>query len=168
MKRLVCTLGVALLALLALPSRQVTAAPPSSETIAEYVLAQNAATGEFSTLIAALSAANLVDALNRRGQFTVFAPTDEAFAGIGVTPDNVGDLPVDTLTDILLYHVTRGKRRSQSVVGADEIRMLNGDLVFPSVDGGTAFVNDAPILDVDAVLRNGVVHVIGGVLMPPM
>jgi uncharacterized surface protein with fasciclin (FAS1) repeats len=74
-------------------------------------LAVNAETGEFSTLIAALAAA--VDAYD---QVTVFAPTDAAFAAIGLTPDNVGDLDVGFLTDVLLYHLKEGHQFSRPVL----------------------------------------------------
>ncbi|UCF20904.1 MAG: fasciclin domain-containing protein [Gemmatimonadota bacterium] len=122
----------------------------------------------FETLVAAVVAADLVDVLNGKQHFTVFAPTDDAFAALGLDPDNVGDLPVDVLTDILLYHVTRGDRLSQSVVGAKQIRMVNGDLLF--VEGTTLVTpsNSAnlilDLIDIDA--RNGVIHVIDSVLLP--
>jgi uncharacterized surface protein with fasciclin (FAS1) repeats len=136
-------------------------------TIVEAALAANAETGEFSTLIAALQAAGLVDALNGRKQYTVFAPTDEAFAKLGLNADNIGTaLPVEDLTNILLYHVTRGNRLSQSVVGAREIAMLNGDKTAPSVRDDVAYLNDSKIVAADLRARNGVIHVIDTVLLP--
>ncbi len=122
----------------------------------------------FETLVAAVVATDLVDALNGKKHFTVFAPTDDAFAAIGLDPSNVGDLPTDVLRDILLYHVTRGDRLSQSVVGAKQILTLNGDRLF--VDGTSLVTpnNSAnlvlDLIDIDA--RNGVVHVIDAVLLP--
>ncbi len=128
----------------------------------------------FETLVFAVVAADLVDALNGNRHFTVFAPTDDAFADIGLTPETLQDaldsgaLTVEQLRNILLYHVTRGDRLSQSVVGAKQIRMVNGDLLFVQ---GTSLV--APnstanlvlnLIDIDA--RNGVVHVIDAVLLP--
>ncbi len=112
--------------------------------------------------------------LNGNRHFTVFAPTDDAFAAIGLTPATLQDaldtgaLTVEQLRNILLYHVTRGDRLSQSVVGARQIRMVNGDLVF--VDGTSLVTpNNAAnlvlsLIDIDA--RNGVVHVIDAVLLP--
>lgn len=128
----------------------------------------------FETLVFAVVAADLVDVLNGNRHFTVFAPTDDAFAAIGLTPATLQDaldtgaLTVEQLRNILLYHVTRGDRLSQSVVGARQIRMVNGDLLF--VDGTSlATPNNTAnlvlsLIDIDA--RNGVVHVIDAVLLP--
>ena len=133
-------------------------------SIVEIALGDDA----FETLVAAVVATDLVDVLNGKKHFTVFAPTDDAFAAIGLDPSNIGDLPTDVLRDILLYHVTRGDRLSQSVVGARQIRMVNGDLLF--VDGTSLVTpnNSAnlilDLIDIDA--RNGVVHVIDAVLLP--
>src|SRR5688572_13869116 len=74
-------------------------------TIVEAALAVNAETGEFSTLIAAVVRAGLVDTLNGKRQFTVFAPTDAAFAKLGLNAGNIDTVPLDALTNILLYHV---------------------------------------------------------------
>ena len=84
--------------------------------------------GVFDTLIAALLAADpiVLETLDGRGQFTVFAPTDEAFADIGQDPDTIGDLDQETLTDILLYHVARGRQSSKPVLNKKRIRMLKG------------------------------------------
>ena len=148
------------------PTTQLTRAPKNNAqpSIVEIALGND----NFETLVAAVVAADLVDVLNGKQHFTVFAPTDDAFEAIGLNPDNVGDVPVDALTDILLYHVTRGDRLSQSVVGAKQIRMVNGDLLFVE---GTSLVtpnNSAnlvlDLIDIDA--RNGVVHVIDSVLLP--
>jgi uncharacterized surface protein with fasciclin (FAS1) repeats len=139
---------------------------PTSSTIVETALAVNAETGEFSTLIAALAAADLVGALDGKGQYTVFAPTDAAFAELGLNAGNVGTLPTETLTDILLYHVTNGRRASQSVAGARQIHMLNGDFTRISTSAGSVYVNDAMVVAVDVSASNGIVHVIDSVLMP--
>lgn len=160
-------LAIVMLFVVALPATQ--AAPPtpaSGPTIVEVALAVNAETGEFSTLIAALQAADLVDALNRKGKFTVFAPTDAAFAELGLDAGNVGALPRETLTNILLYHVARGNRLSQSVVGADQMRMLNGQFTDVSATDAGVFVDEAQIVTVDVLAGNGVIHIIDGVLLP--
>src|SRR5690606_24188763 len=86
-----------------------TVTPPAAPTVVEVALAVNAETGEFSTLIAALQAAGLVETLQGAGPFTVFAPTDAAFAAIDLNADNIGSLPVDALRNILLYHVAPGR-----------------------------------------------------------
>jgi uncharacterized surface protein with fasciclin (FAS1) repeats len=143
------------------------AARPASGTIVSTALAVNADSGEFSTLIAAVVAADLVDTLNGNRQFTVFAPTDAAFAKLGLNAGNIGTtFSKAQLKNILLYHVTNGRRDSGSVVGSDRIRMLNGGFITPSVSGGNAFVNDSKILAVDIKTGNGIIHVIDTVLLP--
>jgi len=141
--------------------------PASATSIVDVALAVNADTGEFSTLIAALVAADLVDALDGRGQFTVFAPTDAAFAAIGYDDSNIGDLPVEALKNILLYHVAQGRRYAEDVLSSDKYRMLNGDFAMIEFDGVDAFIDGAPIVQTDVEADNGVIHIIGGVMLPP-
>ena len=135
-------------------------------TIAEIALGVNADTGEFSTLLAALEAAGLVQALDDKKQFTVFAPTDAAFDAAGLNPGNIGDVPVEELTNILLYHVSRGRRTAATVTASDRIRMLNREFATVSVTDAGAFIDDAMIVMTDIFADNGVIHVIDGVLMP--
>lgn len=135
-------------------------------TIVEVALSVNAESGEFSTLIAALQSAELVGALNGKGQFTVFAPTDAAFAKLGLNAGNIGTLDKATLRNILLYHVARGARYAEDVVDASRIRMLNRGFTFVTVSGSTVSINDAQILAVDIKASNGVIHVIDTVLLP--
>lgn len=130
----------------------------------------------FSTLVAAVVKADLVTTLDGRRQFTVFAPTNDAFdaaaaalLGEGSTGiDLVEGLDVETLTEVLLYHVSPGNRLSQSVLSANRIRMLNKDFLF--VDGltleGNASSADLVVDLVDIRARNGVIHVIDFVLLP--
>jgi transforming growth factor-beta-induced protein len=142
-------------------------APSEGPTLVGTALAANAESGEFSTLIAALVAADLVDALNGPRPYTVFAPTDAAFAALGLNAGNIaGALDTETLTDILLYHVTRGVRPSPSVVGANNLLMLNGDRVSVSVNDEGAFVNASKIVGPDIRTSNGVIHIIDAVLLP--
>lgn len=143
------------------------AAPPDTPSIVDIALAVNAENGEFSTLIAAVVAADLVETLSGNRQFTVFAPTDAAFAELGLNAGNIGEL-VDkaTLTNILLYHVAHGHRLSQSVVNAQQIRMLNKDFTHVSTTEAGTFINDSMIVGVDIEARNGVIHVIDKVLLP--
>ncbi len=161
------------IALLAAPVSAKGSKAPSGDSIVDIALAVNAKTGEFSTLIAALGSANLVDALDGKGQYTVFAPTDEAFAELGLNAGNVGSVP--GLADILLYHVTEGRRWSNSVFNANNskaIEMLNGGYVWANPDlsltDGSAATGDArivaPLFNLSA--SNGVVHVIDSVLIP--
>jgi uncharacterized surface protein with fasciclin (FAS1) repeats len=142
------------------------AADARGPNLVEVAVSQNAATGEFSTLIAALVAADLVDAIAAPGQRTVFAPTDAAFAELGLNAGNIGTLDQATLTQILLYHVTPGRRIARSVVPADRLRMLNGGFTAISRQAGGVFINDAAIVATDVMASNGIIHVIDGVLLP--
>ena len=135
-------------------------------TIVDVARAVNADTGEFGTLLAALETAGLVAALDDKGQFTVFAPTDAAFDAAGLNPGNIGDVPVEELTNILLYHVSRGRRTAATVTASDRIRMLNREFATVSVTDAGAFIDDAMIVMTDIFADNGVIHVIDGVLMP--
>ncbi|MDT8436747.1 MAG: fasciclin domain-containing protein [Gemmatimonadota bacterium] len=146
-------------------------------SIVGTALAVNGESGEFSTLIAALQAAGLVEAPDGRGQYTVFAPTDAAFAELDAflqanTPLTLADVVADTelLTDVLLYHVKEGRRISNSVLPARQLDMANGDKVFVAEGGlrdaagqSVGFVPD--LIDIGAT--NGVIHVIDTVLLPP-
>ena len=131
--------------------------------------------GNFSTLVAAVQKAELVDALNGNRHFTVFAPTNTAFdnaaeavLGGGATgTDLVDALDKDTLTNILLYHVTRGDRQSQSLFPPKSVKMLNGDRTVTSIEDGKPFINDSEIIIKDIRASNGIVHVINAVLLPP-
>ena len=154
--------GSLLIGLVAAP----VAARRAGPSIVETAIAVNAESGEFSTLIAAVQAAGLVDVLNGNRQFTVFAPTDAAFAALGLNAGNVGTaLDAATLTDILLYHVTTGRKDAAEVVASDTIRMLNGDRVDVTVGGGV-FVDDAEVIITDIRTSNGIIHVIDAVLLP--
>jgi uncharacterized surface protein with fasciclin (FAS1) repeats len=142
------------------------AAPAPAPTIVDVALAVNAESGEFSTLIAAVVSADLLTELSARGQRTVFAPTDAAFAKLGLNAGNIGTLPKAALRDILLYHVTTGRRDAAAVVGSTRIRMANGGFTTVSVGGGGAFINDAQIVVTDVAASNGLIHVIDSVLLP--
>jgi transforming growth factor-beta-induced protein len=140
--------------------------PSERTTIVDVALSVNADTGEFSTLIAAILAADLADALSGNGQLTVFAPTDAAFAALDLDADNIGDLDTGTLTEILLYHVAKGRRMAEDVVSSTQIRMLNGGFTSISLMDGSAYIDDAMIVSTDVPADNGVIHVIDAVLMP--
>jgi uncharacterized surface protein with fasciclin (FAS1) repeats len=167
MKRILPVLLVAvLLVTFAVPA---LAAPPGP-TIVDVAIAINAETGEFSTLIAAVLAADpaVLETLTGNGQFTVFAPTDAAFAELGLDATNIGSaLPQDVLTDILLYHVARGRRDSGAVLGSDRIRTLQRGFLFQ--DGGVLTDNlgrEANIVIVDVPAANGIIHAIDAVVLP--
>jgi uncharacterized surface protein with fasciclin (FAS1) repeats len=132
-------------------------------TIVETALAVNAETGEFSTLIAAVVRAGLVDTLNGHRQFTVFAPTDAAFAKLGLNAGNIDTVPLDALRNILLYHVAPGERFAEDVVTATKVRMLN--MQFAPIGTGPT-IGGAGFVAVDVDVCNGVIHVIDSVLIP--
>jgi len=142
-------------------------------SIVDIALAVNKETGEFSTLIAALSSANLVKKFDKCGKIglTVFAPTDAAFAKLGLNAENIGKaLPRKTLTNILLYHVAVGSLFSGDVVSREMIRMANGKYVGVDVNDMGVFLtsNNTPaqIVTVDIAADNGVIHIIDTVLLP--
>jgi uncharacterized surface protein with fasciclin (FAS1) repeats len=150
----------------------VMAAPPG-DTIVDVAIAINTDTGEFSTLIAAVLAADpaVLAKLDGNGQSTVFAPTDAAFALLGLDATNVGTaLPQDVLTDILLYHVAPGRRYSPAVIASDRIRtLLRGRDGFLFQDGGVLTDNlgrEANIILTDVEAANGIIHVIDAVVLP--
>jgi transforming growth factor-beta-induced protein len=127
---------------------------------------------DFSTLVAAVQAAGLVETLSGEGPFTVFAPTDDAFAAaldaLGITADELL-ADTETLTSILTYHVVAGEVPSSDVVTLDgqSVETVNGATVDITVDGDTVMVNDATVTAVDVEASNGVIHVIDTVLLPP-
>ena len=141
----------------------VIAAKPGNLTIVGLVLQDE---GEFDVLQAAVVRAGLVDALNGTAQYTVFAPTDLAFVTtLGVASeaaaiDAVNTMPVETLTDILLFHVTHGRRNSQSVLAAPTYQMLNGTKLTRSQLSAAGFA----ATDISA--SNGIVHALNAVLLP--
>ena len=120
-------------------------------------------------LEAAVVAAGLVDALSGEGPFTVFAPTDDAFAALpaGLIDELLAD-PTGTLTDILTYHVVAGAAAmSTDLSDGQTIATLQGEEVTISIDGMMVMVNDATVIVADLVADNGVVHVIDAVLSLP-
>jgi len=130
-----------------------------------------ASTDGFSTLVAAVQAAGLVETLSGEGPFTVFAPTDDAFAAalesLGLTAEELL-ADTETLTSILTYHVVAGEVPSSDVVTLDgqSVATVNGAEVAITVDGETVMVNDATVTAVDVEASNGVIHVIDTVLLP--
>jgi len=123
--------------------------------------------GSFTTLVAALQKAELVEALSGEGPFTVFAPTDDAFADLLVQLDITAEdlLNHPQLTDVLLYHVVSGKVMSTDLSEGLEAETLKGDNVTISLEGGV-FVNNSEVTAADIEGSNGVIHVIDQVLVP--
>lgn len=126
------------------------------------------AAGSFTTLVAALEAADLVDALRGPGPFTCFAPTDAAFAKLpaGTVASLLEPGNKETLQSILLYHVVSGKVMAETVVTLDTAETLQGQSVSIAVVDGKVYVDDAEVLITDIECTNGVIHVIDTVLIP--
>lgn len=156
-------------------STATTEAPVEAEAAADEpgtIVDVAVANGNFTTLVAAVQAAGLVETLSGEGPFTVFAPTDEAFAAaldaLGLTAE---ELLADTelLTAVLTYHVVSGEVLAETVVTLDgeSVATVNGADVTIGVDGDMVTVNDANVVAVDVAASNGVIHVIDAVLLPP-
>ena len=125
------------------------------------------AAGNFSTLATALTAAGLVDTLKGEGPFTVFAPTDEAFAALpeGTIEALLADIPA--LTNILLYHVVSGDVRAEQVLGLSSATTVQGeDITIEIVDGNVVLNGVTLVTSTDIIASNGVIHVIDSVLLP--
>ena len=127
------------------------------------------ATGVHDSLVAALDKADLVATLQGDGPFTVFAPTDQAFADAGIDLDSFNtDEEIAALTDILLYHVYSGAVYAADVTDGLTVAMVNGDdLTFSVVDGTVSMGDGSTVTTADVAASNGVIHVIDKVLMPP-
>ena len=125
--------------------------------------------GSFSMLAAALQAAGLVDALKGKGPFTVFAPTDEAFAKLpaGTIDTLLKPENKDQLVSILTYHVVSGAVFAKDVVTLSEATTVEGKPVTIKVMDGKVYINDAQVIITDILTSNGVIHVIDTVLLPP-
>jgi uncharacterized surface protein with fasciclin (FAS1) repeats len=124
--------------------------------------------GSFTTLVAALKAAELVDTLKGEGPFTVFAPTDEAFAKLPegtlemlLMPENK-----EQLVSILTYHVVAGKVMAADVMKLDSATTVQGQDVMVGIMGGKVMIDDATVVIADVKASNGVIHVIDGVILP--
>ena len=145
----------------------------AEDTVAEEVVATEdivavaSANPDFATLVAAISAAGLVETLQGEGPFTVFAPTEAAFAALPeglleklLLPENIG-----VLTAILTYHVVPGKVMSSDVTAGD-VATVEGSTIAITTDMGV-MVNGANVVTVDVAASNGVIHVIDAVIVPP-
>jgi uncharacterized surface protein with fasciclin (FAS1) repeats len=155
--------NVVLAATLALGSigAQATAMGPSQDIVDTAVAA-----GSFKTLAAALQAADLIDTLKGPGPFTVFAPTDAAFAKIPKADLDALLKDKKALTAVLTYHVVSGKVMAADVVKLTQANTLEGSSVKIRVLGGKVMVNNANVTATDIIASNGVIHVIDTVIMP--
>lgn len=127
-----------------------------------------AAAGSFTILTKALDAAALKDALQGDGPFTVFAPTDEAFAKLpaGTLDELLKPENRQKLVDILTYHVVKGRIPAADVVGVDKAITLNGQSVTVNVQGQAVRINGSNVIKTDIDASNGIIHVIDEVLLP--
>jgi uncharacterized surface protein with fasciclin (FAS1) repeats len=138
----------------------------SSRAVQANIVETATSAGSFTTLLAAAEAAGLDATLTGAGPYTVFAPTDEAFAKL---PDGAVEALLadpDALREILLYHVVPGRVLSSQVIGLDSATTAQGsDVSFKVADNGV-LVNDARVISPDIQASNGVIHVIDTVIMP--
>lgn len=166
-----CGLGVLVadVALAAEVNRSASTGEPQSWLLAQAGNIVEVAAGDdqFSTLVTAVQAADLVEPLSSEGPFTVFAPTNAAFAALPadtlqalLEPENQ-----DLLTQVLTYHVVAGELGADSVIAASTLETLNGD-VNVNVVGDDVMINQANIVMADVPASNGVIHVIDQVLIP--
>ena len=142
-------------------------APAAKEAPAKDIVDTAVAAGSFKTLAAALKAGGLIEALKSEGPFTVFAPTDEAFAKLpeGTVADLLKPENKDKLVAILKYNVVAGKVTAADVVKLNAAKTLNGQEVKIDAKSGVK-VNNATVVKADIVTKNGVIHVIDTVLLP--
>ncbi len=126
-------------------------------------------TADFSTLNSAVLQAGLSATLSGTGPFTVFAPNNEAFTASGITPAVLASLPSDQVKNILLYHTISSKIMAAQVpAGPDApVAAANGDTLYVTSNSKGVFVNGTQVTQADVAASNGVIHVIGNVLMPP-
>ncbi|SHH20629.1 fasciclin domain-containing protein [Ferrimonas marina] len=132
------------------------------------IVAVVAGNDDFSTLVAAVQAAGLVETLQGSGPFTVFAPTNEAFAKLpeGTVESLLLPENKDQLVAILTYHVVPGKVTANDVVTLSEAKTVQGDSIDIMVQNGAVKVDNAQVIATDVAASNGVIHVIDTVIMP--
>ncbi len=132
-------------------------------------IVQNAVNSkDHTTLVAAVKAAGLVDTLQSKGPFTVFAPVNAAFAALpaGTVDNLLKPENKDQLVAILTYHVVPGKVMAADVIKLKEAKTVNGKMLHVKVNGSDVMINDAKVTSADIVASNGVIHVIDSVVLP--
>jgi uncharacterized surface protein with fasciclin (FAS1) repeats len=158
---------ILMVAVLAVLATTAWAAPVEQADTQKSIVALAKEDGRFTTLLSALEKAGLVDRLQGEGPFTVFAPTDEAFAKLPTA--TVEDLFANpqALSDVLSYHVVDGKLMAADVMQQETFEALTGQALTITTEGETVMINRAKVLTPDLTGSNGVIHVIDTVLMPP-
>jgi uncharacterized surface protein with fasciclin (FAS1) repeats len=150
----------------AAPQGAPAAAAPAAQAAGDIV-AVASSNPEFTTLVSALQAAGLVDTLQGPGPFTVFAPTNAAFAKIPKATLDAILADKATLTKILTYHVLPAKVTASQISNGQQATTVEGQPITLTVSGSTVKVNDATVVQADVAASNGVIHVIDTVLLPP-
>ena len=143
-------------------------AEPAKSGSGKDIVDTAVAAGSFKTLAAALKAAGLVETLKGAGPFTVFAPTDEAFAKLpaGTVESLLKPENKAKLTAVLTYHVVPGNVPSTQAVKLTSAKTVNGKDLTLKVDGGSLFIDKAKVVKADVNASNGVIHVIDSVVLP--
>ncbi len=152
----------------ALVALMLAAAPLFAASHQKDIVDTAVAAGSFKTLVAAVKAAGLVETLKGKGPFTVFAPTDEAFAKLpaGTLDTLLKPENKEKLKGILTYHVVPGKVMAKDVVTLKEAKTVNGQMLTIAAKDGKVMVDNAHVAKTDVVAGNGVIHVIDAVLLP--
>ena len=157
-------IGTLVTVMMTAAASKAPAAPAETKDIVDTAVAA----GSFTTLAKALTAADLIGTLKGKGPFTVFAPTDEAFAKLPagtleslLKPENKAQLQ-----RILTYHVVSGKVMAADVVKLDSAKAVSGDTIMIATGGGSVTVDAARVTKTDIVASNGVIHVIDAVILP--
>ncbi|TNF73551.1 MAG: fasciclin domain-containing protein [Acidobacteria bacterium] len=164
MKNLSTTRGLTLLVAIALVSAPVLAGSYAKKDIVDTAVDA----GSFNTLVAAVQAAGLVDALKADGPYTVFAPTDEAFAKLpaGTVENLLKPENIEQLRAVLTYHVVPGKIMAKDVKNLSEGTTLQGQDLSFEIRKGKVLVDGAEVIQADIATSNGVIHVIDAVVLP--
>jgi uncharacterized surface protein with fasciclin (FAS1) repeats len=139
-----------------------------ADTVKKDIVDTAVAAGSFKTLAAALGAGGLVETLKSKGPFTVFAPTDEAFAKLpqGTVEDLLKPENKEKLVKILTYHVVAGKVTAAEVAKLTSAKTVEGSEVKIEAKDGKVMVNDASVVKTDIATSNGIIHVIDTVILP--
>jgi uncharacterized surface protein with fasciclin (FAS1) repeats len=159
---------LASVAVLAVVALSIAVPAATAHTRANRNIVQTAvAAGQFKTLAKLLTRAGLVDTLQSAGPYTVFAPTDAAFAKVPKATLNALVADRAKLRAVLLYHVVRGKVTAAAVAKLSSVKTLDGKAVRIRIVGSSVFLNTAKVTTPDVMATNGVIHVINRVLIPP-
>ena len=169
-QKIIVTSILLVLSFIVMPMSSVFADPNPSSSDSTDIVYTAVNHKELKTFVSALQAAGLVDTLEVDGSFTVFAPTDNAFASLptGTLKNLLKPENKENLNDILLYHVFNGKVTAQDAakLNGQEIDMTNGEKAKISVKDGKVFINDAEVVIADINAKNGIIHIIDTVLIP--